>query len=439
MDLFSTTSSLTDISQPPLAARMAPREWDEFIGQEHLVAPGSLLRRAIEADRLGSSIFFGPPGTGKTALARLAARKSNAAIEYINAVTAGVADLRAVVKRALDRKNVNGQRTLLIVDEIHHFNKSQQDALLPDVERGLLTLVGLTTENPYFYVNAALMSRSTAFEFKSLTDDALVRILGRAVENKQHGLGDKKIQLSKQAERHFLLAAEGDARRILNAVELAVSTTAPNADGVVVIDEEVARSSTQRRAVRYDKSGDEHYDTISAFIKSMRGSDPDAALYWMAKMLSAGEDPRFVARRIMIFAAEDVGNADPQAISVAIAASRMVEMVGMPEARIPLAQAVTYVATAPKSNASYMAYEKAAAEVREGKKREVPNHLKDASRDSKALGHGQGYKYPHDFPRHHVEQEYMPERMSFYEPSDQGFDAVIAQRLKEWRKKNPSR
>ncbi len=417
---------------------MAPRDWPEFIGQEHLVSNGSLLRRAIEADRLGSSIFFGPPGTGKTALARMAAKKSQAAIEYVNAVTAGVAELRNVVKRAIDRKRANGQRTLLIVDEIHHFNRSQQDSLLPDVERGNLTLVGLTTENPYFYVNTALMSRSTAFEFKPLSDQALRRIYDNALVDSDRGLGNFKTNISDEARDHFIRWAEGDARRMLNSLELAVTTTTAK-DDAIVIDLDVAQASTQKRPIRYDKSGDEHYDTISAFIKSMRGSDPDAALYWMAKMLLAGEDPRFVARRIMIFAAEDVGNADPQAIAVATSAARMVEMVGMPEARIPLAQAVTYVATAPKSNAAYMAIAKAEEEVKTGKRREVPNALKDSSGDAKSRGHGDDYLYPHNFPGHHVKQTYMPQRVNFYEPSDQGFEVEIKKRLEEWRKKNPAK
>ncbi len=418
---------------------MAPRDWQEFIGQEHLISQGSLLRRAIEADRLGSSIFFGPPGTGKTALARLAAKKSQAAIEYVNAVTAGVAELRNVVKRALDRKQANGQRTLLIVDEIHHFNRSQQDALLPDVERGNLTLVGLTTENPYFYVNAALMSRSTAFEFKPLSEAALEKIFDLALNEKERGLGAHETSINPEAKKHLIRWAEGDARRLLNALELAVATTTPIEGNVIEISLAVAQSSTQRRPIRYDKSGDEHYDTISAFIKSMRGSDPDAALYWMAKMLLAGEDPRFVARRIMIFAAEDVGNADPQAITVAAAAARMVEMVGMPEARIPLAQAVTYVTTAPKSNAAYVALARAEEEVKSGKRREIPNAIKDSSGDGKSRGHGVDYIYPHDSPGHHVKQTYMPDRVDFYTPSDQGYEVEIKQRLDEWRKKNPVR
>jgi putative ATPase len=417
---------------------MAPQDWPEFIGQEHLIHSGSLLRRAIEADRLGSSIFFGPPGTGKTALARLVAKKTEAAVEYVNAVTAGVAELRNVVKRALDRKQANGQRTLLVVDEIHHFNRTQQDALLPDVERGNLTLIGLTTENPYFYVNTALMSRSTAFEFKAMPESALQKIFENALKNPERGLGNMTVSISDEARAHIIRSADGDARRLLNALELAVTTSAPGADGVVSVDLSVAEASTQARPVRYDKSGDEHYDTISAFIKSMRGSDPDAALYWLAKMLAAGEDPRFIARRIMIFSAEDVGNADPRALMVASAAASVVEMVGMPEARIPLAQAVTYVACAPKTNAAYMGINKAEEEIRKGRRREVPNHLKDANMDAKSRGHGEGYLYPHNFPGHHVAQVYMPERIKFYEPSEQGYEAEIKERLDRWRRSNPA-
>jgi putative ATPase len=412
---------------------MAPRDWADFVGQDQLTSPTSLLRRAIESDRLGSSVFFGPPGTGKTALARLAAKKSKAHIEYVNAVTAGIADLRGVVSRANERRRI-GQRTLLVIDEIHHFNRTQQDALLPDVERGTLTLIGLTTENPFFYVNAALMSRSTAFEFKPLSPRDLEKILDLALTDPTRGLGSEEVKLEKEAREHLLVMANGDARRLFNMLELA-ALSAKKGEGKTVITKLDAEAAAQRRALRYDKTGDDHYDVISAFIKSLRGSDPDSALYWMAKMIRAGEDPRFIARRIMIFAAEDIGNADPQAVVVANAVSDIVQKVGMPEARIPLAQAVTYVACAPKSNSAIEAIDSALEEVEKGPQREVPNHLKDASQDRESRGHGQGYQYPHSFPGHFVKQSYMPDWMEFYKPSDQGYEQEIKKRVQEWRKK----
>ncbi len=416
---------------------MAPRDWDEFIGQEHLVSPGSLLRRAIEADRLGSSIFFGPPGTGKTALARLAARKSQAAIEYVNAVTAGVAELRNVVKRAIDRKRANGQRTLLIVDEIHHFNRSQQDSLLPDVERGNLTLVGLTTENPYFYVNTALMSRSTAFEFKPLSDAALNKIWTHALNDAERGLGKYKTDVSDDALNHFIRWAEGDARRLLNALELAVTTTPTEAENLVRLDLAVAQASTQRRPIRYDKTGDEHYDTISAFIKSMRGSDPDAALYWLAKMIHGGEDPRFIARRIVVHAAEDVGLADPMALVLANAAFQAAEFIGWPEARIPIAEATIYIATANKSNSVIKAIDAALEDVKSGRTLAVPEHLRDGHyKGAKTLGHGAGYQYAHDGKDHFVPQDYLGAAKRYYDPTEQGVEKKIKERLDNWRKQN---
>jgi putative ATPase len=394
MDLFANPS--TPAPPEPLAARMAPRDWPDFAGQSHIVADGSLLRRAVEADRLGSAIFFGPPGTGKTALARLVALKTRAHVEHTNAVTVGIPEIRKILAAARDRRRAQNQRTLLVLDEIHHFNRTQQDALLPDVEKGLVTLIGLTTENPFYYVNAALLSRSTVYELKPLVDGDLNGILDRALADAKRGLGDRRIVLDADAREHFRRQSDGDARRLLNALELAALTTPPDEGGVVHITRAVAEASTQKRALRYDKSSDEHYDTISAYIKSLRGSDPDAALYWMHRMLSAGEDPRFVARRLLVASSEDVGNADPRALVIAGAAFDAVEKLGMPEARIPLAQATVYVACAPKSNAAYLAGDAAAREVREGPRRPVPLHLRDANRDGEALGHGQGYLYPHD-------------------------------------------
>ncbi|HRY30133.1 MAG TPA: replication-associated recombination protein A [Elusimicrobiota bacterium] len=431
MDLFAAgkPAEQTNPRNDPLALRMAPRDWNEFVGQNHLVGEGSLLRRAVEADRLGSAVFFGPPGTGKTALARLIAYKTKAHVEHTNAVTIGVPEIRKILQTAHERRRAQGRRSLLILDEIHHFNRSQQDALLPDVEKGVITLVGLTTENPFFYVNAALLSRSTVFEFFPLKNEDLRQILRWSLENKERGLGDRKILLSPEAETHFLETSGGDARRVLNALELAVLSTAPSRDGAVALTLAVAEASTQKRAVRYDKSSDDHYDTISAFIKSLRGSDPDAALYWMGKMLAAGEDPRFIARRLLIAASEDVGNADPLALLVANAAFDAVEKLGLPEGRIPLAQAVTYVASAPKSNAAYLAGDAAAGEVRQGPRREVPPHLRDANLDGAARGHGRGYKYAHDFPEHFVKQEYLPLWKKFYFPTDLGFEKKIKERL----------
>ena len=419
----------------PLAARMAPRTLDEFAGQQALLGPGKLLRRLVESGRFASALFFGPPGCGKTALARHIAAKSNAEVVELNAVTAGVADIRKAVDQARYSSASLGRKTLLLVDEIHHFNKTQQDALLPSVERGDVLLIGMTTENPGFYVNAALRSRVTAFEFLPIPEAELEKILDHAVADAERGLGAMKVALTPEAKSHLIRHAGGDARRLLNALDIAALTTSPDAAGERRVTLAVAEESIQKRQIRYDKKSDDHYDHISAFIKSMRGSDPDAAIYWMAKMLAAGEDPRFIARRILICAAEDVGNADFRALLVAQAAFSAAEMLGMPEARIPLAQAALFVASAPKSNAAYLAVDAALAEVKNGPTREVPLHLRDANMDAEERGHGKGYKYAHDFPGHWVAQEYMPDPKRFYEPTDQGDEKRIAERLKSLRSK----
>lgn len=419
----------------PLAARMAPRSLDEFAGQNALLGPGKLLRRLVESKRFTSAIFFGPPGCGKTALARYIAGQSNAEVVELNAVTAGVADIRKAVEQAKYSATL-GRKTLLLVDEIHHFNKTQQDALLPSVERGDVLLIGMTTENPGFYVNAALRSRVTAFEFLPVPETELSKILDNALNDNDRGISSLKVIMTPEARAHLVRQSHGDARRLLNALEIAALTTAADGNGERRVTLAVAEESIQKRQIRYDKKSDDHYDHISAFIKSIRGTDPDAALYWMAKMLEAGEEPRFIARRILIAASEDVGNADFRALLVAEAAFRAVEVLGMPEARITLAQAVTFVASAPKSNAAYLAIDKASAEVREGPSREVPLPLRDANMDAKERGHGQGYKYPHDFPGHWTAQEYMPNPVRFYEPTDQGDEKRIAERLNALRR-NP--
>jgi len=430
-ELFSNKTS----SGQPLAARMAPRALDEFAGQAALLGPGKLLRRLVESGKFASALFFGPPGCGKTALARHIAEQSNAEVVEFNAVTAGVADIRKAVEQARYSSTSLGRKTLLLVDEIHHFNKTQQDALLPSVERGDILLIGLTTENPGFYVNAALRSRVTAFEFMPIPEPELAKILDHAVADAERGVAAMKVVLTPEAKAHLIRHAGGDARRLLNALEIAALTTAPDSSGERRVTLAVAEESIQKRQIRYDKKSDDHYDHISAFIKSMRGSDPDAAVYWMAKMLEAGEDPRFIARRILICAAEDVGNADFRALLVAQAAFAAAEMLGMPEARIPLSQAAIFVATAPKSNAAYLAVDSALHEVRTGPAREVPLHLRDANMDASERGHGKGYKYAHDFPGHWVAQEYMPDPKRFYEPTDQGDEKRIAERLKSLRAK----
>jgi putative ATPase len=418
----------------PLAARLAPKDLADFSGQEHILGPGKLLRRAIESDNLKSAVFFGPPGSGKTALARYIASRANAKTFDLNAVMAGVADLKKIIEfsRGLGGGVARNQRVLLVLDEIHHFNRTQQDVLLPSVEKGEIILVGMTTENPFFYINQALLSRFIVVEFKPLGLENLSAIFDRALTS-EAGLKALKPAVTPEAKRYLVENSSGDARRLLNALELAVITTTPLPDGRRLIDEAVARESIQRRSLRYDRSSDEHYDHISAFIKSMRGSDPDAAVYWLARMLEAGEDPRFVARRILICASEDVGNANPMALVVAQSAFNSAEVLGMPEARIILAQAAIYVACSPKSNASYLAVGEAQAEVREGAERAVPMHLRDASKDGRALGHGKGYKYPHDFENHYVKQEYMPDPKTFYRPTEQGFEAEISRRLKRLR------
>jgi putative ATPase len=418
----------------PLATRMRPRTLDEVVGQEHILAPGKLLRRAIEADRVGSIILFGPPGTGKTTLAQVIAASTRSRFERLNAVESGIADIRRVASAAANRLRSSGGKTILFIDEIHRFNRAQQDVLLPDVESGLVRLIGATTHNPFFYVNTPLVSRSQVFQLDPLSEEALITLMRRALDDAERGLGGKNVTVEDDALAHLARVSDGDARKSLNALELATLTTPADDSGRVVITLAVAEESIQRKAVVYDGDGDAHYDTISAFIKSMRGSDPDAAIYWLAKMLYAGEDPRFIARRIVICASEDVGLADSNALVVAMAASQAVESVGLPEVALNLAHSVIYIATAPKSNRSTLAIGKAMKEVREGVTLPVPKHLRDSHyKGSKSLGHGEGYKYSHDYEGGYVPQAYLPEGRTYYEPTENGLEKRIKERLEYWR------
>jgi putative ATPase len=399
----------------PLAYRMCPRTLEEYVGQRHILGQGKLLRRAIEADRITSLILYGPPGTGKTALAKIIAMKTKAEFEWLNAATIGLDELRKVIQQA-KKKKAEGIRTIVFLDEIHRFNKLQQDALLPDVEDGNITLIAATVENPFFYVNSTLLSRSQVFQLKPLGKQELLGLIKRAIEDKERGLGNLAIVANEEALHHIAEMSDGDARKALSALEIAALTTPLDNNGQIKITLEIAEESIQKKHIIYDKKGDQHYDIISAFIKSMRGSDPDAAIYYLAKMIYAGEDPRFIARRIVICASEDVGNADPLALVIATAALRAVEFIGMPEARIPLAQATIYVAKAPKSNASYKAIEAAMEDVEKEQTMEVPDHLKDSHYPgAKNLGHGKGYKYPHDYGGY-VEQDYLPKKKKYYKP-----------------------
>ncbi|MDW7979127.1 MAG: replication-associated recombination protein A [Verrucomicrobiales bacterium] len=418
----------------PLATRMRPRDLSEFVGQTHILGPGQLLRRAIEADRIQSLIFFGPPGTGKTSLAQIIARQTRSKFVRLSGVESNVAELRQVLAAAANRLKNTGQPTILFIDEIHRFNKAQQDVLLPDVENGTVRLIGATTHNPFFFVNAPLVSRSQIFELHPLSEDEILILLRRALTDAERGLGHMNIKADEAALRHLARLSDGDARKALNALEIAALTTAPDKHGVIHIDLATAEQSIQKKAVVYDHDEDGHYDTISAYIKSMRGSDPDAALYWLAKMIHAGEDPRFIARRLMICAAEDVGLADPMALVLATAAQQAAEFVGWPEARIPLAEATVYVATAPKSNSAYMAIEAALADVQESRTLPVPKHLRDANyKGAEQLGHGVGYEYAHSHPGHFVAQDYLGAVRHYYEPTDQGYEKKIKERLQQLR------
>ncbi len=426
-DIFDHSMQQQLEKEQPLAARMRPRTLDEYVGQEHIVGPGRLLRRAIQADQLSSLIFYGPPGSGKTTLAMVIANTTKSHFITINAVLAGVAEIREAIKSAKERRGMYGQRTTLFVDEVHRWNKAQQDALLPWVENGTIILIGATTENPYFSVNPPLVSRSRVFQLRRLTADDLRQVARQALADPERGYGKLRVELRPEALDHLVGVANGDARSVLNALELAVETTPPNAEGIVVVDTAVAEESIQQRAVLYDKEGDVHYDTISAFIKSLRGSDPDAAMYWLARMVYAGEDPRFIFRRMLIFAGEDVGLADPGAIARVTACAEAFDRVGLPEGRFHLGLAALYLATAPKSN-SVMAFFDALAAVEKEWEAEVPTHLKDASRDKEGFGHGAGYLYPHAYQDHWVAQQYLPASLQgnvFYQPSEQGYERTI--------------
>ena len=440
-DLFAEVSSPETGGQAhaevpqhqPLAARMRPRDLSEFVGQSHILGPGQLLRRAIEADRIQSLIFYGPPGTGKTSLAQIIARQTRCNFERLSGVESNVADMRRVLAGAANRLANKGQSTILFIDEIHRFNKAQQDVLLPDVEGGIVRLIGATTHNPFFFVNSPLVSRSQIFELRPLSETELLQLLNRALADQERGLGYLKIEADAQGLGHLAKLSDGDARKALNALEIAALTTPPDAGGMIHIDLQVAEQSIQKKAVVYDDE-DAHYDTISAFIKSMRGSDPDAALYWLAKMIHAGEDPRFIARRIVIHAAEDVGLADPMALVLANAAFQAAEFIGWPEAQIPLAEATIYIATAPKSNSTITAIGAAVKDVESGRTLPVPEHLRDSHYPgAKRLRHGEGYKYAHDYAGHFVAQDYLGSQRRYYEPTEQGAEKRIKERLDKWR------
>ena len=435
MDLFDYMREQNKEKESPLASRLRPTKLEEVVGQQHIIGKDKLLYRAIKADKLQSVIFFGPPGTGKTTLAKVIAKTTSAEFMQINATSAGKKDMEAVIEKAKQMQGMYGKRTILFIDEIHRFNKGQQDYLLPFVEDGTVTLIGATPENPYFEVNGALISRSIIFELKPLDKEDIKTLLHRALEDMEKGMGAYRAVADEDALEFLADVSNGDARSALNAIELGILTTERSADGLIHITLDVASECIQKRVIKYDKNGDSHYDNISAFIKSMRGSDPDAAVYYLAKMLYAGEDVTFIARRIMICASEDVGNADPNALTVAVSAAQAVERLGMPEARIVLAQAVTYVASAPKSNAAYLAVDKALSVVRESRTAPVPTYLCDAHYKGAAkLGRGLGYKYAHDYPNHYVEQQYLPDAykdMKFYEPTENGYEQTIREYFKK--------
>lgn len=438
MDLFDYMRQENGKKESPLASRMRPTTLDEVVGQQHIIGKDKLLYRAIMADKISSIIFYGPPGTGKTTLAKVIAHTTSAEFTSINATAAGKKDMEQVVENAKNMRGMYGKKTILFIDEIHRFNKGQQDYLLPFVEDGTIILVGATTENPYFEVNGALLSRSIIFELKPLSQDDIKKLLLRALQDQEKGLGSYGATIDDDALDFLSDMANGDARSALTAIELGVLTTEPSTDGKIHITLSVASECIQRRVVKYDKSGDNHYDTISAFIKSMRGSDPDAAIYYLARMLYAGEDVKFIARRIMICASEDVGNADPQALQVAVAAAQAVERIGMPESQIVLAQAVNYVACAPKSNASYLSIGAAMQMVANGQTPPIPTHLQDSHYKSAGkLGHGLGYQYAHDFKNHYVQQQYLPDALvgtQFYEPTEMGYEKKIREHLERIRR-----
>lgn len=433
MDLFEFTANKNLEKMAPLADRVRPTTLDEYIGQEHIIRPGKLLYRAISADKISSIILYGPPGTGKTTLAKIIANTTEMIFEQLNAVTSGIKDIREMTAEAKTQLGMYNKRTILFIDEIHRFNKSQQDALLPFVENGTIILIGATTENPYFEVNKALISRSMIFKLELLTDEDVEKIILNALKDEDKGLGNFNAEIDSDALSHLVNISNGDARIALNGLELAVLTTDPDSEGKINLGIDIIEECVQQRAINYEKNGDEHFDTVSAFIKSMRGSDPDATLYWLAKMIYAGEDPKFIARRIIISASEDVGNADPNALTVATSAFEAVNFIGMPEGRIVLAQAAIYMATAPKSASSYKAIDKAIADIKTIKTGNVPAHLKDSHYSSASkLGSGEGYKYPHSYENGYVRQQYLPDNMlgaKYYKPTNNGYEKTIKERL----------